>query len=395
MKSLRATYVFVLCLAFLMGCTGEKSLLQFVKEGGLETKGLINLALPSNGATVSVSEDNPDHPASTLTNGITTSDGWNRGEGWESSYEGRFSRGGYTGYGVEDPYMAEDRGADAAFDAGDSSWRGLRVQSRNGSINTALGWVIIQFPEKKMVNRMIIYTIDSNEYPAAKFGVRDLALQYWNDVVSSWASVDRVGKSMGQTGNALRNNESGVVTYRFQPVETPKLRLILRWSNDSREYKRGYYMHTSGTIRLTEVEVYGYESEKKTEEQATSVAVTQDVNKITEIGIIIDNYMDAYNRQNADMLMSSVSPGYLRDGETYSDLRKKMESIFSKYEKLELKLENVEIALTTEGARATSAYSAKYSATADGTAPVIASGSLIFQLSDATGYWKITRIDSR
>ena len=118
-----------------MGCTGEKSLVQFIREGGLETKGLVNLALTSNGAIVSVSEDNPDHPASTITNGITTSDGWNQGEGWESTYEGRFSRGGYTGYGVEDPYMAEERGADAAFDAGDSAWRGLRVQTRNGSIN--------------------------------------------------------------------------------------------------------------------------------------------------------------------------------------------------------------------------------------------------------------------
>ncbi len=395
MKILRLTYVFVLCFASIMGCTGEKSLVQFIREGGLETKGLVNLALASNGAIVSVSEDNPDHPASTITNGITTSDGWNQGEGWESTYEGRFSRGGYTGYGVEDPYMAEERGADAAFDAGDSSWRGLRVQTRNGSINTALGWVIIEFPERKIVNRMIIYTIDSNEYPAAKFGVRDLALQYWNDVVSSWASVDRVGKGMGQTGNAMRNNESGVVKFRFQPVETSKMRLIVRWTNESREYKRGYYMHTSGTIRLTEVEIYGYESEKETEEQVPPIAVTQDANKITEIEIVIDNYVDAYNRQNADMLMSSVSPDYLRDGETYSDLGEKMESIFSKYEKLELKLENVEVALTTEGARATSAYSAKYGTTADRAAPVTASGSLIFQLSDATGYWKITRIDSR
>ena len=391
---MRLTYVFVLCFASIMGCTGEKSLVQFIKEGGLETKGLVNLALTSNGAIVSVSEDNPDHPASTITNGITTSDGWNQGEGWESTYEGRFSRGGYTGYGVEDPYMAEERGADAAFDAGDSSWRGLRVQTRNGSINTALGWVIIEFAEKKIVNRMIIHTIDSNEYPAAQFGVRDLALQYWNDVVNSWASVDRVGKGMGQTGNAIRNNESGVVKFRFQPVETSKMRLIVRWTNESREYKRGYYMHTSGTVRLIEVEIYGYESEEKTE-QATPVAVTQDANKITEIEIVLDNYVDAYNRQNADMLMSSVSPEYLRDGETYSDLKKKMESIFSKYEKLELKLENAEIALTTEGARATSTYNAKYSATADGSAPVTASGSLVFQLSDATGYWKITRIDSQ
>ena len=396
MKKSVLIYIFILGLAFLIGCTGDKSLLQFVKEGGLETTGLVNLALASNGARVIVSEDNPEHPAATLTNGITASERWNQGEGWEYLYEGRFARGRYVAYGMEDPDLAGDRGFNESYDPGDVEWRGLRLQTRRGSVDTALGWVIVEFPEKKTVNRMVIYTIDSDEYPAAKFGVRDLSLQFWNDSVGSWASVDRIGKGRGQTGNAVHGNESGVMTVRFQPLETSKMRLVVRWTNDSNDYTRGYYTYANGTIRLLEVEIYGYEQEDvENEMQADVMIVAQDPNKITEIGIVIDNYVDAYNKQDADMLMSSISPDYFRDGETYSDLDKKMKSIFAKYEKLELKLENVVIILTDGGAEATSTYTAQYGGTADKGAPVTASGILDFNLTDVTGYWKITRIDSR
>ena len=49
MGNLRPMYTIVLGLIFLMGCIGNSSLVKFVKEGGLETKGLINLALASSG----------------------------------------------------------------------------------------------------------------------------------------------------------------------------------------------------------------------------------------------------------------------------------------------------------------------------------------------------------
>lgn len=46
------------------------------------TDSLVNYALAENGATVAVCGDNPEHPASTLINGVTSSDNWNSGEGW-------------------------------------------------------------------------------------------------------------------------------------------------------------------------------------------------------------------------------------------------------------------------------------------------------------------------
>jgi len=50
------------------------------------TEGLVNYALAENGATVEVCSDNPEHPASTLINGITLSDNWGAGEGWEHAF---------------------------------------------------------------------------------------------------------------------------------------------------------------------------------------------------------------------------------------------------------------------------------------------------------------------
>ena len=66
----------VLMLVFLTGCLANQSVMDFVKEGGLEATGLVNLALASNGTRITVSKDNPQHPASTLNNGITSSEKW-------------------------------------------------------------------------------------------------------------------------------------------------------------------------------------------------------------------------------------------------------------------------------------------------------------------------------
>jgi len=388
-------YILILLflLVFFTGCIKSKSVMEFIQEGGLESTGLINLALAENGARVIVSQENPEHPASTLNNGIASSENWDEGEGWESVYSGRFARGRYVAYGAEDPYLAEERDLDESFDTGDDSWRGLRIPTRGGgSTSTALGWAIVEFPEKKLVNRAVIHTIDSQKYPASRFGVRNVSLQFWSEKFNAWATVERIGKFKGQTTNAIRDNESEVITFRFEPVKVTKLRLVVWWTNDSKERRRGYYMHSKGTVRLTEIEIYGYE-EEKVDEEAVAIAAVQDANQVAEVDVVIDNYVDGYNRRNVDVLMSSVSENYSRNGETYQDLWDKMESLLLQYEQVKLELEDLQVTLTDKGATATSPYSARYKTTAGETLTAV--GTLIFQLSKATRYWKITRIDSQ
>ncbi|MFC1718630.1 hypothetical protein ACFL6S_33570, partial [Candidatus Poribacteria bacterium] len=46
----------------------------------------VNYALSSNGATASASNFTPGHDPYTAINGITSSDGWDGGEGWECRF---------------------------------------------------------------------------------------------------------------------------------------------------------------------------------------------------------------------------------------------------------------------------------------------------------------------
>jgi len=376
-----------LSLLFFIGCAGSKSLVEFVGEGYLENKGLANLALASNGARVTVSEDNPDHPASTLINGITSSENWDQGEGWELKYNSELITGEQIDLSNENPGNVKD-----ILDPDDPSCYGLKIHTNLG-ITTPQGWVVIELPEKKTVNRAVIYTIDSDKYPAEKFGVSHLVLQYWTEPsleseVRGWKIIERLGKFKGQEGNTIRNNKSGVITFRFKPVKTSKMRLAIWWTNDSKIRKSDNGQFVSGTIRLVEVELYGYEAE-----EPKSAVVAQDTNKIAQVKVVIDTYTDGYNKKDIDILMSSISPDYSKDGETYFDLKKRMEAIFAKYDRVEFGLQNIEVKLAGNGAVAKAAYTMRCESVTDSSSPVIASGVLTFNLSEAMGYWKITRID--
>ena len=51
--------------------------------GGGQASG-INWALKENGGKVTAFSDGKNHPASTLNNGITSSENWDQGEGWQA-----------------------------------------------------------------------------------------------------------------------------------------------------------------------------------------------------------------------------------------------------------------------------------------------------------------------
>jgi len=391
-------YINMIILAiFLAGCAASTTLVDFVKEGGLETKGLVNLASEESGAMIAVSQENPDRPASNLIDGITSSEKWDQGEGWETAYEGFYARGEYIGYGVEDPVVVmeqmrnrnndDDENVQGQLDAESPSWRGLRIQTRYGNVDTAMGWVVIEFPEEKTINRAILYTIDSEKYPSERFGVADLTLQYWTDSARSWTSIVRLGKNKDQSTDSIQDNKDGVIAIRFQPVQTAKVRFVIRWTNDSKSVRKGYYQYATGTIRIAEIEIFGYEKADTTEfKQAERASSMRDANATAEIQAIIDNYIDGYNKKDADMAMSSVSKNYLKEGETASDLRSKLELAFKQYENLSIKLSNTNIQADINEANATANYASRQNS-------VSGSGNIVFRLSKDSGYWRITSMD--
>jgi len=377
MKNLCLIYTLVISLVFLTGCAENKQLLDFVTKDNLENKGLINLALVSNGTKVTVSKDNPDHPSSTLINGVTSSENWDNGEGWELKCDNV----PIINYNNYDQSMQNPLNPNRTPEPDDSLNYGIRVQASNG-IASPLGWVVIEFPEKKTVNRMIVYTIDSEKYPANKFGVSHLVLQYWTEAtleseVTGWKVIDLIGNAKGKTGNIIRDNKNGVIPIRFQPVKTQKMRLAIWWTNDSKLHSHQYI---TGAIRLVEIEIYGYEGEKSKNVET----VSGNDNDVAEIEVVLDTYVDGYNKKDIDILMSSISPEYSKDGETYSDLKKRMASMFTEHGQIGLKLQDIKVKLTNTGAIATASYELNIDNS---------SGIITFNLSKATGFWKITHID--
>jgi hypothetical protein len=206
-----------LILASLLGCASF---------GGGQISG-INWALEKNGGRVSVFSEEPEHPASTLIDGITSSEGWNQGEGWQAAIT--------TGSG------------------------GGRRSSSARRDEQERYWVIIDLSQPVTVNHVRICTIDSEEFPAKDFGVNDLLVQYELETASKdmiWANAERFGKGIGDQDNIIRDNLSGVIDVRFQPVNTQRIRILIYGTNDMARTGDDSRAR-EGLIRLTEVEVYG------------------------------------------------------------------------------------------------------------------------------------------
>lgn len=377
MRNIRLLYILIAIFIFIEGCANEQ-LPTFINKDNLENKGLLNYALSSNGAKVAVSEDNPKHTASTLINGITSSDNWDNGEGWEFKYDNV----PMINYDQQDSTNLY-----APAETNDSLSYGIRVQASNG-LSAPLGWVTIDLPEEKTVNRMVVYTIDSEKYPAEKFGVSFLVLQYWAEAseesdVIGWKVVDR-RVTGGLTGNVIRNNKSGVISIRFLPVKTKRMRLAIWWTNDGKLHSD---KSITGAIRIVEVELYGYESDKLQKTKTMS----SNYEDIAEIEVVLSTYIDGCDKRDINLLMSCISPEYSKDGETFSGLQKRMTSTFAEHKQINLKLQDINVKLADTGADAT--VTANYESSIDNSNNADSSGIVTFNFCKKTGFWKIIRID--
>jgi hypothetical protein len=104
-----------------------------------------------------------------------------------------------------------------------------------------------------------VHTVDSPILPAAKYGVRELRLFYRKTSaigLSTWVEVQAIGNTK-KTKSLIAGNNKGVITFRFQPVKTDSIRVLVLDTNDSKETGKGTLRE--GTVRLIEIAVYGLE----------------------------------------------------------------------------------------------------------------------------------------
>jgi len=217
---------------FIMACfltLALSSILGCASLGGSQAAG-INWALRESGGKITVFSEAPGHPASTLNNGITSSENWDQGEGWQAS-------------------MSADSRAG---------------RQRLGGKGRDRNWVIIDLPQIVNVSHVKIHTIDSEKYPAKDFGVSYLLVQYESEATldgAVWISTDKYGKGVGAKDNIVRDNVNGVIDVRFAPVRTKRIRVLIYATNDMASSvgsrRRGGRGGRGGTIRLTEIEVFG------------------------------------------------------------------------------------------------------------------------------------------
>jgi len=221
-KYLAFVCIVLITASFLMGCASV---------GGGQISG-VNWASAKNGGRISTFSEEPEHPASTLINGVTSSEGWDQGEGWQ-----------------------------AQIIAGQT--KTVREQRDEMEKN----WVEIELSQPVTVNEVRIYTVDSQKYPAAKFGVSDVLVQYQMRTASKdllWTNVKRPGKGLGDQGDVIKGNIKGVINVRFEPVLTQRMRVLIYSTNDMKMSEDG--KSREGNIRITEIEVYGSGKQKSRNE---------------------------------------------------------------------------------------------------------------------------------
>ena len=436
------TVTFIIAYVMLI-CGCQKTLKQaFVNSSEID-KQLVNYALPENGAVIFVSQDNSDHPASTLIDGAVSSENWDKGEGWEVRFDGEYEYGGYMEVGEREQLAALNMGGSATRQRNNANQTDYSRDLYGGGLasNTSseVGWVIIQLTEEELVTRVIVHTVDSEKYPANQYGVSDFAVQYWTPHAHGWKSVDRIGKKIGEQHNSIRNNKQGRVAVRFKPVRTSRIRLLIRLTNDTETYDKrrsvGYVRgmlsrlnirSMRGTIRLTEIEIYGLEkkdaiasvppsqdavneqlldeifaeestapaspdSSASTSEEFPLSGTGMETNPLKHIEDVIRRYASAYTNRDLSALMATISPNYSRDGENYEQLRGKMAGVFRRYTQIDFSLQRLQIQDETGTADADYVIVL----TSAGSSPSTFSGKLFFALIESQSGWQILSIDTQ
>ena len=192
-----------------------------------------NYALAKNGATVTASNISVGRDVNTVINGVTSSDEWDKGEGWECIFTRRRPEG--IGWNRLDPRSKIDYGS---------------------------AWLEVQFKGEKIINKVTVYTLDSQKYPASRYGIKEAWLQVWKEY--GWTNVSEIqgGQIISKT-NLDRKSVGGKIVFKFDPVNTDKIRLVVFQSNDVNVAGGGWTNDNkteNSVARVVEIEVTGIQS---------------------------------------------------------------------------------------------------------------------------------------
>ena len=360
------------CLLLLLSVMGCKS--QTLQEHLLEPPPpFVNFALSRNGATAEASQSVPNHRAEEVIDGDTSSGTWDEGSGWGSSLE----------------------------------------HLRTSDLNRR-PYVSVTLAKPVDIREIVMWTIDSEKYPAPQFGLKDYRIEYWHG--TGWGLIP--SENIKDKQYTARNNAKGRRVHEIQQrLIASKIRLVPVSSNDTvfnyqhMAGKRPVY-EVDGIARVMELEVWGYAApEVHTLKQIAqgippeSVAhpVTtemQEGKQQTEPTIkeviqdVLNRYELGYDMADLAKVMSCFSEAYLSNGRTYQDVKTKAANFFEAHHQIDMTLTNINIHpnIVDDTAIVTGGYTLQYAPKTDGQVEQT-SGKLTLVFANEAETWRIIRAE--
>ena len=334
---------------------------------------LINFALNRNGATADASQSVPNHRAEEVIDGDTTSETWDEGSGWGSSLE----------------------------------------HLRTSDLNKR-PYVSVTLAKPVDIRKIVVWTIDSEKYPAPQFGLKDYRIEYWHG--TGWGLIPS-GDTRDKQYTA-RNNTKGKRVHEVRDrLIASKIRLVPVSSNDTvRNYQhmagRRPVYEVEGIARVMEIEVWGYAApEVYTLQQIVQgtppgsighavPTETQERKDQTEPTIketiqnVLNRYERGYDMADLAQVMSCFSEAYLSNGRTYQDVETKASHFFQTYHEIDMTLTDINIHpnIVDDTAIVTGGYTLQYVTKADGQVKQT-SGKVTLILANETETWRIIRAE--
>lgn len=363
--------VYILCLTLLLSVIGCQS--RTLQEHLLEPPPpLINFALSRNGATAEASQSVPNHRAAEIIDGDTNSETWDEGSGWGSSLE----------------------------------------HLRTSDLNKR-PYVSVTLAKPVDIRKIVMWTVDSEKYPAPQFGLKDYRIEYWHG--TGWGLIPSENTKDKQY--TARDNTKGKRVHEIrQRLIASKVRLVPVSSNDTvRNYqhmagKRPVY-EVEGIARVMELEVWGYAAPEvhtlkqiargiPPESVGHPVSIETQTQNQEEPTIketiqgVLNQYELGYDMADLAKVMSCFSETYLSNGRTYQDVKTKAAQFFEAHHQIDMTLTDINIHpnIADDTAIVTGGYTLQYVPKANGQVEQT-SGKLTLVFANEAETWRIIRAE--
>lgn len=318
---------------------------------------LSNFALLEEGAAAEASQHLPNHLPEEAIDGDTSSDTWDEGSGWGCTLE----------------------------------------HLRTSDLNRR-PYVRIDLRDPVDIRRIVMYTIDSEQYPAAKYGLKDYRIEYWHG--TGWGLIPT-----GDTKNrqyTARDNTKGKRVHDIRgKLFAQNIRLVPVSTNDTERVYQ--YMsrekpvyEVKGLARVMELEVWGYPiTTGQTAQKLVQVLAPQaEVPPSDEelVKAVLKRYEEGYDTANLEKIMSCFSATYNSNGRTYNDIQARAAEFFETHHQTNMTLTKIDIHrnVIDDTAVVNGIYTLQY--TPKGNRKVKqTSGALSLVLANTGKGWKIIR----